>query len=85
MSYLDIDLEIKSVQNFCGCDLERCSNLAECMCCEGLPTNGGKPLNKHGVCEHFCFTDPAGFSFCGDGPLYEKGEDCRKCISVVGN
>ena len=43
MSYLDIDLEIKSVQNFCGCDLERCSNLAECMCCEGLPINGGKP------------------------------------------
>ena len=67
----------------CGCDLKQCSNWAECMCCAGKPDNGGKPLNKHGVCEHFCFTDPAGFSFCGVGPLYEKGEDCRKCTSTI--
>ena len=54
------------------------------MCCEGPPFNGGKPLNNYGICEHFCLTDALGFAFCGNGPNYKNGHDCRKCRPIDG-
>ena len=84
---LDIKLEIANPRSFCGCDTDYCP-WKKCMCCEGPTFNGGKPLNRNGFCEHFCFTDQSGFSSCGDGPRYDKGQDCRNCTlidDVLGN
>ena len=39
----------------------------------------------YGLCQHYCLTDAAGFSYCGDGPQYNKGEDCRKCAPTVSS
>jgi hypothetical protein len=54
------------------------------MCCAGRPQNGGKPLNTWGLCEHYCAMDTLGNQFCGDGPKYVKGIDCRACGSTKG-
>ena len=76
-------IEISSPRALCGCDTGRCP-WSKCMCCEGPPFNGGKPLNNYGICEHYCLTDALGFAFCGNGPNYKKGHDCRKCRPIDG-
>ena len=54
------------------CDYQKCS------CCPGLrPEGGGKELDKHGICHYYCARDTIGNRFCGDGPDYLEGYDCR--------
>ena len=76
-------LGITNPGNFCGCDPTVC-DWQKCMCCAGRPQNGGKPLNTWGLCGHYCAIDTLGNQFCGDGPQYVKGIDCRACGSTKG-
>ena len=59
-----------------GCDYQKCS------CCPGLrPEGGGKELDKHGICHYYCANDTIGNRFCGDGPDYLDGYDCRNMVN----
>ena len=59
-----------------GCDYQKCS------CCPGLRPEGGcKELDKHGICHYYCANDTIGNRFCGDGPDYLDGYDCRNMVN----
>ena len=63
----------------CGnCDTE--CPISQCVCCPGPPEVGGKPVIPGlNLCSHFCKEDNFGNEYCGDGPFFANGIDCRKC------
>ena len=78
-------LDDASSRKLCGCNPVQCP-WKKCMsCCPGPPFKGGKPLNIFGICQHYCKTDTLGFAYCGDGPEYLDGTDCRKCNPTAGD
>ena len=74
-----LSIKVSLSSSFSKCDRDYCS------CCAGHLEGGGKDLNDLGLCEYYCGRDTVGNYFCGDGPDYLTGIDCRNCRTNKGN
>ena len=54
---------------------------AKCKTCKtGGSADYGLPVSSEGICEYYCSHG----GYCGNGPNYKSGVDCRSCFQPKG-